>query len=1151
MPSHSSLLALEHYLHRDEAELLAYLRSNLPGYSAEALSKRNSLGNTLAGKLGAARRHAGGIDSLLAEFPIDQPEGRALLELTEALPRIPDIATQDALIREKLHQARWRGRAGSSSPWLVRLAGWALQQASGWSDSAAGESIVRPALRLAIQQLGQQFVIAEDIHTALFRRDADFLYSFDMLGEAALSFDDADRYFTSYLDAIRATGNASNGAGPRLGPGVSIKLSALHPRYHPLQREQVLAELMPRLFELACAARDADIGLTLDAEESERLLLSLDLFERLALSPSLQHWDGLGLAVQASQTRAPGVIDWLVQLAHRRGSSLMVRLVKGAYWDSEIKRAQMLALPHYPVFTRKQHTDLCFEYCASRLLAARNWIYPQFATHNPHTIAMVRQYADPSQDYEFQCLYGMGESLYRLLPAHDIAVACRVYAPVGVQASLLPYLVRRLLENGANTSFLHQLHVDGTTPSNAALPAPDQLFAPRQTLAGLDLNAPQALAALRQDCAEAASHHATATPLLAEGLPEGNQSATSINPANHADTLGSVTLASSRDIERALHCASAPAVPLECGTSAAWLENAASLIGESRALFAQLLMREAGKTLANALGEIREAVDFCRYYAAQARQNWPTGPLAPLGTLAVISPWNFPLAILCGQISAALVTGNRVIAKPAPQTPLIAAALVHLLHRAGVPRGQLQLLPGGADVGAALCRDSRIAGVLFTGSLPTAQHIRRSLASHSTPRLLIAETGGVNAMLVDSSAHLDQVVQIALESAFDSSGQRCSALRVLCVQDDIADALWDKLAAAMQTLVMGDPWELATDVGPVIDAGARQRLEGAISTLLASSLRSSQLPLPIDSAAGYFVPPTLIELPGLELPASEIFGPVLCMLRYPRAEQGALLARLRQSGHGLTLGIASRIAQHVDDIVAGTHIGNYYVNRNQIGAIVESQPFGGSGKSGTGPKAGGSWLLWRLVQDGCPPAGCETAAIPAALEALVRSELDAGEAAAVLQQIARYPQLPAAAAIGTPPAITGERNHYGHRPVGRVLCTAASVADRLHQIGAVLATGNQPLLADNDMHRRWHQVLPALGLTADPHPVPLAAVLVCSSEHTAREHQWAHTAHDLLPVIAPDRQGRYPWYRLRSEYTITINSAALGGNTELLAHAPE
>lgn len=1151
MPSHPSLAGLEYYLQRDEEELLSYLANNLPGYGKEAIAAREELGNTLAKQLGQQRRHSGGIDALLAEFPIDQPEGRALLELTEALPRIPDAATQDALIREKLQQANWRGHTGTNSPWLVRLAGWALQQASDWSASSAGESIVRPVLRMAIQQLGQQFVIAEDIHSALFRRDPDFQYSFDMLGEAALSFDDADRYFAKYLAAIHAAGNAGNGAGPRMGPGISIKLSALHPRYHPLQREQVLAELLPRLFELACAARDADIGLTLDAEESERLLLSLDLFERLALSPSLQHWDGLGLAVQAYQTRAPGVIDWLVHLAHRRGSSLMVRLVKGAYWDTEIKRAQTLALPRYPVFTRKQHTDLCYEFCASRLLAARNWIYPQFATHNPHTIAMVRQHADPAQDYEFQCLYGMGESLYRLLPAQDIRVACRVYAPVGEQASLLPYLVRRLLENGANTSFLHQLHTQHAQAGPAGtLPAPDTLFAPRTTLHGLDLNAPQRLQVLRQQCIASASHHATAAPVLAEGIPAGHASRTASNPGDHSDTLGSITLASPLDIERALASAALAYQPPGSRDTTAWLEQTATLLDAEQPQFLQLLMREAGKTLANAIGEVREAIDFCRYYAVQARQNWSDGPLQPLGILAVISPWNFPLAILCGQIAAALATGNRVIAKPAPQTALTAMALVHLMHRAGVPRRQLQLLPGGSDVGAALCSDPRLAGVLFTGSLPSAQHIREALARDGSPRLLIAETGGINVMLVDSSAHLDQVALLALESAFDSAGQRCSALRVLCVQSEIADALWHRLAAGLQTLVLGDAWNLDTDVGPVIDAAARERLEEAIARLLPRSLRSSQLALPLAAAQGHFVPPTLLELEWQDWPAEELFGPVLCLIRYERNQQDAVLARLRQQGFGLTLSIASRLAGQAENIIRHSHVGNYYVNRNQIGALVESQPFGGSGKSGTGPKAGGCWLLWRLVQDGCPPAP-QTGALPDELAALIRAELPEDEAGTTLALLAGYPHLGDMASLPTPPAVTGEQNRYGHRPLGRILCPASADADRLHQLGAALLTGNQPLLADTDQHRRWQQALPQISLTADPHPEPLGGILACTSDYATREHQWALTAKDLLPVIPPGANGRYPWFRLRQEYAVCINTAAVGGNADLLGKAME
>ncbi|MBE9610100.1 bifunctional proline dehydrogenase/L-glutamate gamma-semialdehyde dehydrogenase PutA [Chitinilyticum piscinae] len=1150
MPSHSKLADLERYLQQDEATLVRYLQQNLPTHSPESIEERRILGNTLTSELGKARRHAGGIDALLAEFPLSSPEGRALLELTEALPRIPDQHTQDLLIREKLQQSNWRGRKGSNSPWLVRLASWALQHARDWSASSAGETLVRPALKLAIEQLGEQFVIAEDIHTALLRRKNDFLYSFDMLGEAALGYADADRYFASYRDAIAAVGTAANGSGARMGPGISVKLSALHPRYHPLQRDEVFAELLPRLLELATQARDADIGLTIDAEESERLLLSLELFEKLALSPALQHWDGLGLAVQAYQTRAPGVIDWVIQLAHRRGTPLMLRLVKGAYWDSEIKRAQQLALPGYPVFTRKAHTDLCYEFCALRLLQAQDWIYPQFATHNAHTIAMIRQHADPLQDYEFQALFGMGETLYRLLPQHDIPVPCRLYAPVGEQASLLPYLVRRLLENGANTSFLHQLHQsEADEPTGTSLPAPDRLFAGRRTAAMLDLNRPQQLAALLDACEHDAPHHLSAAPLLAQGYPEGYKSETAFNPADEADTLGSITISSAQDLGQALALAATPPNTRQAAETASWLEKTADLLVEQQARLIQLLIREAGKTLANALAEWREAIDFCRYYALQARGNWPDAPLCPLGTLVVISPWNFPLAILTGQIAAALATGNRVLAKPAPQTPLIATTLVHLLHQAGVPREQLQLLPGDGETGAALCSDPRIAGVLFTGSLATAQAIRRTLAASPARRLLIAETGGVNALFVDSSAHLDQVVAQVMESAFDSAGQRCSALRLLCVQDDVADLLWERLCAALQTLVLGDPWRLDCDVGPVIDAAARQRLEGCISTLLSRSLRSCQLAVPLDCATGYFVPPTLLEINEADLPASEIFGPLLCLLRYRRDDRPRLLGRLRLSGYGLTMGIATRLASEADAIIATSHIGNYYVNRNQIGAIVESQPFGGTGRSGTGPKAGGPWLLWQLVQDGSPPMPQARWHAPQGLQVLLDLELDFTEREQLGALFARYPALGADEALPDRPGCTGERNRYGHRPAGKLFCTASNTTELLHQIGAALATGNQPLVSDCEQHRRWQQHLPALLLTADAHPEHLGAVLASTSDYTAREHQWAHTARDLVPVIAPGNDGCYPWHRLRHEYCITINTAAIGGNTELLGQS--
>ncbi|WP_051304771.1 bifunctional proline dehydrogenase/L-glutamate gamma-semialdehyde dehydrogenase PutA [Chitinilyticum litopenaei] len=1151
MPSHPSLASLEGLLDLSDDVLLAELDRHSGAALDGALHKSAALAVGLAGELAQARQRQGGVDTLLAEFPIQEPSGRALLELSEAMLRIPDQATVDALIREKLQQAHWHGQSGAQAPWLVRLAGWALQHASSWSMSGVGEQIVRPALKLAIEQLGRQFVIARDIETALARRQEAFLYSFDMLGEAALGHDDAERYFAAYLHAIRAVGHAADGMGPRLGPGVSIKLSALHPRFQPLQRETLFAELLPRLATLAQAAREADIGLTIDAEESERLIITLELFERLALSPALAGWDGLGLAVQAYQKRAAGVIDWLAHLAHRRGSSLMVRLVKGAYWDTEIKRAQQLALPAYPVFTRKQFTDRAYLHCAARLFEAGNWLYPQFATHNPHTLAAVLQLADPEAEYEFQCLYGMGESLYRLLPRHGISASCRVYAPVGEQTTLLPYLVRRLLENGANTSFLHRLHLaEAAEDSSQALPAPDAIHAPRTSQPGLDLNRPLALAALLDASLTAAGHHASAAPILANGIPEGDRLLTAVNPALPSDTLGSITPASLRDIEQALAAASQPATPPCSEQTAAWLEACAEQLAQAQAELVQLLLREAGKALPNALSEVREACDFCRYYASEARRNWPEGPLAPLGVLVVISPWNFPLAILTGQIAAALATGNRVLAKPAPQTGLIATRLVHLLHQAGVPRTHLQLLPGDGDTGTRLCADARIAGVLFTGSLPTAQAIRRSLAARDEPRVLIAETGGVNALIVDSSAQLDQVVQQAIESAFDSAGQRCSALRVLLVQSDIAEALWQKLACAMQTLRLGDPCDPATDIGPVIDEAARQRLRDACTTLLARSLRHVQLPLPELCLAGHFVAPALIELPPEQLPREEIFGPLLCFAAYPRERLPDILAQLEQAGYGLTLGIASRLGGQIDAIIARSRIGNYYVNRNQIGALVDEQPFGGCGKSGTGPKAGGPWLLWRLVQDGCPPAGVASKPLPVNLQSLIDSELPPADALRLTLLLDSYPALDRDEALADRPGSTGERNRYGHRALGVLLCTAGDSREALHQVGVALLSGNLPQLSDTEEHRRWQLALPLLQIADTPGAGVPAGVLATPADRPALERQYAATSDALLPVISSDGTGLYPWYRLRYEYCISINTAALGGNAELLAQAP-
>ncbi len=788
----------------------------------------------------------------MLEFSLDSREGIALMCLAEALLRIPDAATRDRLIRDKIAQGDWRSHVGRSPSLFVNAAAWGLlvtgKLVDSRSDSAmeqavasllrkGGEPLIRKGVDLAMRLLGKQFVTGRTIDEALVnareRETRGYRYSFDMLGEAAMTMDDARNYFAAYETAIHAIGRASRGAGIYRGPGISIKLSALHPRYARAQRVRVLAELVPSVAQLAQLARGYRIGLNIDAEEADRLDLSLDIFELLAGDSALADWNGLGFVVQAYQKRARAVIDWLVDLGRRHRRRLMVRLVKGAYWDTEIKRAQVDGLDGYPVFTRKVHTDVAYMACAKAMLAAPDAIYPQFASHNAFTIAAIHTIACDG-DYEFQCLHGMGESLYdQVVPPDRWGRACRIYAPVGSHETLLAYLVRRLLENGANTSFVNRIvdpnvdlaelvadpvaraHLTGGTP-HPRIPLPAALYPDETALRELD----RGLAGVSAPFDAAPTATDTTSP----------ERVTITNPCDRRAVVGSVVEATAADVTRAVDLAATDgmawaAVP--AADRAACLERAADLLEHERATFIALATREAGKTLPNAVGEVREAADFCRYYAGQARRTLE-GAKA-LGPIACIAPWNFPLAIFVGQVSAALAAGNPVLAKPAEQTPLIAAAAVLLFHRAGVPKAALQILPGrGETVGATLVADPGIAGVLFTGSTAVAQLINRTLAQRTDDPVLVAETGGQNAMIVDSSALAEQVVADVIASAFDSAGQRCSALRILCLQDDVADRVIEMLKGAMQELRIGDTALLATDIGPVIDARRARRADARV-----------------------------------------------------------------------------------------------------------------------------------------------------------------------------------------------------------------------------------------------------------------------------------------------------------------------------------
>ena len=1007
--------AIERCYREDETAAVARILAAAE-LAPELLDRIAERARGLVAEVRRQRLGRGGLDAFLHEYALSSREGIVLMCLAEALLRIPDSETVDRLIRDKLGRADWEQHLGRSDSLFVNASTWALMLTGRLvkADEAerdfrgvvrrlvarSGEPVVRQAMTAAMRILGRQFVMGRSIAEALERaRPAErvgYRHSYDMLGEAARTAADARRYFESYEAAIAALGAAVEGRDVFAAPGISVKLSALHPRYEEAQRRRALDELLPSATALARHAKAQGIGFTVDAEESERLDLSLDLFEALALDASLRGWEGLGLAVQAYQKRALPLIDWLADLARRAGRRLMVRLVKGAYWDSEIKRSQELGLDCYPVYTRKVATDVSYLAAAKRLLAAPAAFFPQFATHNAHTLAAVLELAGERRDYEFQRLHGMGEALYEQVVGEDkLNRPCRVYAPVGSHEDLLAYLVRRLLENGANTSFVNRI-VDDKAPieeiiadpiarlrrlaskPHPRIPLPRDLYgAERRNSRGVDLSDRGELAALKSALEAAAQQGWTAAPVVG-GAELAGPARRVADPADRGRVVGTAIDAEPGQIDRAIERAAASAAEWDATpaeTRARALERAADLFEEKLPALAAIVIREGGRTIPDAISEVREAVDFCRYYAGRARADFaapkpmpgPTGErnlleLRGRGVFACISPWNFPLAIFTGQIAAALAAGNTVLAKPAEQTPLIAAAAVRLLHQAGVPGDVLHLLPGDGGVGRRLVEDPRVAGVAFTGSTETARGINRALAAREGPiAVLIAETGGQNAMVVDSSALPEQVVQDVLLSAFDSAGQRCSALRVLCLQAAIADRVIDMLRGAMAELRVGDPALLATDVGPVIDEEASAVLAGHAERMRREATLIYECPLPAGLERGVFFAPRAFEIDRLGRLEREVFGPILHVVRWQRDRFDDLLAAINATGYGLTLGVHSRIDETVEAVRRRLRVGNAYVNRNMIGAVVGVQPFGGEGLSGTGPKAGGPHYLPRFA----------------------------------------------------------------------------------------------------------------------------------------------------------------------------------------------
>ena len=1004
----------------DERGMVSALIDNA-ALAADLNADVRNLAMRLVAQVRTLRQKTTGIDSFLTQYSLSSDEGIALMCLAEALLRVPDNATVDSLIKDKLASADWNSHRGQSNSFFVNATTWALMltgkmlapgnEESGLSKALmkvvnrSSEGVVRTAVDKAIRIMSKQFVMGRTIQEALTRAKkkeaVGYRYSYDMLGEAALTDIDAERYLKAYSQAIEAIGEkAALDADVFQRPGISIKLSALHPRYQEAHLERVLAELSPKLLALCQLAKKYDIALTIDAEESERLDLSLDVIERVFNDDSLNGWNGFGMAIQSYQKRAFYLLDWVAALARGKKRRIMVRLIKGAYWDSEIKKTQMQGLSEYPVFTRKVFTDVSFQACAKKILSMTDAIYPQFATHNAYSVALILKLVGDYRDFEFQCLHGMGNELYEeIVPADKFGIPCRIYAPVGSHEDLLPYLVRRLLENGANSSFVNRI-IDEKAPiselvedpvskakqlvekMNQNIPLPKDVFLPeRKNSPGIDFSDRVVVAELQQQISQLSIGKWSAAPILAGKKGTHQQAQNIVSPQQPDRVVGQVVPSTTDDIEWALDQAektfpSWSQTPVS--ERAQFLERFASLLEDNMPTLLTMACLEAGKTWGDGVAEIREAVDFCRYYATMAERlmskpttlHGYTGELNELslhgrGTVLCISPWNFPLAIFTGQVVAALVTGNCVIAKPAEQTPLIAHFAVELMLKSGIPAGAIQLLPGdGETIGAGLVADKRIKAVIFTGSTQTAAVINRSLANRGGEIIpLIAETGGQNAMIVDSSALLEQVVVDVVTSAFGSAGQRCSALRVLYVQEEVYPRLIELLKGAMAELRVGDPCWLTTDIGPVIDNDALSILKKHVSKMKKNHELIYQCKLNHEDENGYFMAPTAIAIDDITVLEREVFGPVLHVVKYKRKALDEVISQINNTHYGLTLGIHSRVNQTVEYIRKRVHVGNCYVNRNMIGAVVGLQPFGGEGLSGTGPKAGGPQYLLRLCHE--------------------------------------------------------------------------------------------------------------------------------------------------------------------------------------------
>lgn len=1187
---------LDHYL-ADEYQVIQTLISN----AHISDEQRSSISERAADLVRRVRSNSNPtmMEKFLAEYGLTTKEGVALMCLAEVLLRVPDSTTIDALIEDKLVSGEWRKHLGQSDSSLVNSSTWALlitgkliaetdnkgiAQTLRGMVKRLGEPVVRTAVGQAMKEMGRQFVLGRTINEATKRakkyESKGYTYSYDMLGEAARTDADAQRYFESYSEAINELSSACEHDDIRQNPGISVKLSALHARYEYVQKQRVINELVPRTLALAKQAKAANMGFNIDAEEADRLVISLDVIEAVLSDPELQDWDGFGVVVQAFGQRASFVLDWLYALSNRLDRKIMVRLVKGAYWDAEIKRAQVLGLDGFPVFTRKVNSDVSYISCAKKLLGMTDRIYPQFATHNAHSVAAILELAQGQDCYEFQRLHGMGESLHDEV-FNEEKTRCRIYAPVGAHHDLLAYLVRRLLENGANSSFVNQI-VDtsiqpeeiardpftavaafGEKVSSQVITRPADLYGKdRPNAKGWDITNAVEVDEINRGRDAFKSTVWKGQPVIA-GDVSGAELNVIFNPAVPSDLVGKVTQASANDIETAISAAQdgfREWSALSAEQRGAYIHRVGELFEENAHELFAITTREAGKTLLDAIGEIREAVDFAYFYANEGIRNKNAGKAR--GVVTCISPWNFPLAIFAGQVLANLAAGNAVIAKPAETTALIATRAVELMHEAGIPKSAVQLLPGtGATVGAALTSDPRIDGVCFTGSTLTAQRINKVMAENMAPDApIVAETGGLNAMIVDSTALPEQVVRDVLASSFQSAGQRCSALRMLYIQKDIADHLLEMLYGAMEELKVGNPWDITTDVGPVIDQNAKAKIQAHCKKYSEMGRLNKVLPVPSD---GFFVAPTVIELDGIEDLDEEIFGPVLHVATFEADELNGVIDTINSKGFGLTFGLHTRLDSRVESITRRIKVGNTYVNRNQIGAIVGSQPFGGEGMSGTGPKAGGPQYVRRFMKTETLPMatisanGTVTAAqLQLAIDEVKTKQWPDTSSRSELLQANFGKVIPALDAEAEEmPGPTGELNRLSCAARGVVLCLGPDLDTALVQAELALSQGNSVVVVAPDSTEALQTATEAGApiVAIDGHLQPAAlqscdgfeAIVSAAAVSTLREYRVQLAKRDgaLLPLITEHQSPE----RFVIERHLCIDTTAAGGNASLIA----